>query len=773
MKQIFTAAAISLSLLAAGCSSDGTPASQTSSQATSSPTVPTAATASLFSEAGSASTISVVGMINSNEWGGNSTDIDQSSTEVTPLEGNTVMTVNFQDDSAGWGGAVFNLGDTGADLSGYESVKFGIDTSGMPGFKDMQVKLEDVDANGDVVYLSSYNTPLIARTTISGNWTIYEIPLADFPPNIDLTKVKYFGLWNPSSIDQDPAALTFGKLHFDDIHFVEADTTAAEPLGTAGIYSSTHTATTISTVGIINSIDWGGNRTDADPDSTAVTALEGSTVMSVNFQDDSAGWGGAVFNFGDSGQDISSYATLKFGLNTSGMSDYADMQIKFEDTSANGSVVYLSAYTASVSGDWSVYEIPLEDFAVNIDRSSMKFLGLWNPSSVNQDPAALAFGTLYFDDIHLIEGASSDDPVVVNNEVAAGIFTESTMASTIGYDAIINSIDWGGNRTDADPNSTAVTPLEGIYVLSVDYQDDSAGWGGAVFNFGDAGKDISSNATLNFGIDTSGMPGFADMQIKFEDTSAVGDVVYLSNYSPTTSGNWSLYEIPLSDFPASIDRTKIKFLGLWNPSSVAAAPTPLTFGSLHFDNIRLVEAATSTPSAANAVTTGVFSETNTATTVANQGIINSADWGGNPTSADTTSTAVTPLDGIYVMSVDFQDISAGWGGAVFNFGDNGVDISANSKLKFGIDTSGMSGYADMQVKFEDTSANGDVVYLSRYTPATSGNWSVYEIPLADYPAHIDMTKIKFLGLWNPSSVNEDPNALAFGLLHFDDIHLVE
>ena len=66
--------------------------------------------------------------------------------------------------------------------------------------------------------------------------------------------------------------------------------------------------------------------------------------------------------------------------------------------------VSLSAYTPTMSGNWAVYEIPLDDFlgqAVALDLTNVLYLGFWNARNTS---GALTFGTLYFDDIHLAGG---------------------------------------------------------------------------------------------------------------------------------------------------------------------------------------------------------------------------------------------------------------------------------------------------------------------------------------------------------------------------------
>lgn len=146
-------------------------------------------------------------------------------------------------------------------------------------------------------------------------------------------------------------------------------------------------------------------------------------------------------------------------------------------------------------------------------------------------------------------------------------------------------------------------------------------------------------------------------------------------------------------------------------------------------------------------------------------IINSADWSGNSAAPDEESTAVTPVDGTYVLAVEFTDLGAGWGGIAFDFGS--ADVSSYSTLKFSIDTSNMPTLAHFGIKLEDNTTGNTEVDLFAYTPVITGNWAAYEIPLSDFPG-ANLADLKYLGLWNP---NDSSNNFLLGNLYFDDIYV--
>lgn len=162
---------------------------------------------------------------------------------------------------------------------------------------------------------------------------------------------------------------------------------------------------------------------------------------------------------------------------------------------------------------------------------------------------------------------------------------------------------------------------------------------------------------------------------------------------------------------------------------------------------------------------GIYSETHTNPMLPYSQIINSADWSGNPAEPNVTSTAVTPVDGTYVLAVTFADIGAGWGGIAFDFGAQ--NISAYSTFVINLNKSAMPNMAHFGIKFEDNTGGNLQVDLASYTPVLSGPWAKYEIPLSHF-AGVNLNAVRYLGLWNP---NSSSNAYLTGTLYFDDIHL--
>jgi len=163
---------------------------------------------------------------------------------------------------------------------------------------------------------------------------------------------------------------------------------------------------------------------------------------------------------------------------------------------------------------------------------------------------------------------------------------------------------------------------------------------------------------------------------------------------------------------------------------------------------------------------GIYSESHTETMIPYVQLINSADWGGNSAVPDIENTDVTPLDGNYVMAIDFQAGGSTYCGLTFDFGS--VDISGYETLVFSIDTSALTDLVHFGIKLEDNSAGNNEINISSLTPVINGNWATYEISLSQYPA-VNLSDLKYLGLWNPRDNAEN---LLTGTLYFDDIHLI-
>ncbi len=176
--------------------------------------------------------------------------------------------------------------------------------------------------------------------------------------------------------------------------FATGTTAGTLPTPQAAMYSESHSRFLYN--GIIDSANWSGNSTQVATESTAVAPFDGNNILAANFVNSNKGWGGFIFDFGP-GLVISGFQTLKFAIDTSAMTDFADLGIKMENPGGfPAATVMLSSYVPTLSSNWAVYSIPLSDFA-GVDLANVLYLGFWNPQSTGSQ---LTFGTLYLDDIY-------------------------------------------------------------------------------------------------------------------------------------------------------------------------------------------------------------------------------------------------------------------------------------------------------------------------------------------------------------------------------------
>ena len=177
-----------------------------------------------------------------------------------------------------------------------------------------------------------------------------------------------------------------------------------------------------------------------------------------------------VKDLSSSGEDISTYETLKFGINTTAASGLMDLEIKMEDNAGATASVFLSNYTSLVVGDWALLEIPLSDFT-GIDKTRMISLGFINASSTvtgstSVAPTLLA-ATLYFDDVHFAKADSALTGVLLDSPVEGVTFQTTTQSGITNVDGEFLYLDGemvtfsiGDIFLGTVPGAPIVTPVE-------------------------------------------------------------------------------------------------------------------------------------------------------------------------------------------------------------------------------------------------------------------------------------------------------------------------
>lgn len=300
---------------------------------------------------------------------------------IPPYEGEGVLA--WQTNGSAWFGAGIEA-TSPLDLSAFSDGNMKLMIK-MPATATFEIGISDSNGQVWATFPANQTTYGLVR---DGEWGQASIPLTAFT-GIDLTQIGY------AFIIRDVNSATY-EFALDDIYW-DNDSIDPPPTGGAGIYSESHTETMIPYTQIINSADWSGNSAIPDEESTAVTPVDGTYVLSANYETGSAGWGGIAFDFGS--QDISSMTTLVFSIDTSAMPTLTHLGIKFEDNTGGNMEVDMAAYTPELSDNWAKYEIPLSQFSA-VTLADLKYLGLWNPQDSS---STLISGMLYFDDIHLTD----------------------------------------------------------------------------------------------------------------------------------------------------------------------------------------------------------------------------------------------------------------------------------------------------------------------------------------------------------------------------------
>lgn len=242
----------------------------------------------------------------------------------------------------------------------------------------------------------------------------------------------------------------------------------------------------------------------------------------------------------------------------------------------------------------------------------------------------------------------------------------------------------------------------------------------------------------------------ADSTVTVEVDNSIEVINIAVDLDTSGSGNTTFYFGPTNDATNTIDISET--------SQIIASYT---------DANGFMKTDTASIETASANAAGIYSESHTETVFVYQQIVNSADWSGNGAAPDEESTAVTPVDGSFVLGVDFTDLGGSWGGIAFDYTATTPDISTYETLNFYVNSVSMPIMQKLGVKFEDNLGGETEVNIADYTPEYSGQWAKYEIPLSDFNA-VDLSQIKYLLFVNPS---DSSGNYLFGNLYFDDIYL--
>jgi hypothetical protein len=346
---------------------------------------------------------------------------------------------------------------------------------------------------------------------------------------------------------------------------------------------------------------------------------------------------------------------------------------------------------------------------------------------------------------------SGEAPPVVPAD--PGIIPDVTLYDRDGDPDLVFGVDYAdiltfGSGAALDGNDVSDADFSPAFSVTTGFGYDK--WNAQLAYVGFAAGFATDYESLDF--KAKGLSGDL-IRVKFLDGGAYIDInLTSSGYSTALGNDWYQVSVPIADF-SGVDTA----LGLLFETIEPAPAESFTY--------LLTDIGFSGTAGGGGTNLGVFSETNIETVVNITNIVS----GGNPVTIDTASTAVTPFEGAVSLQLVYSDNAANnnYGGAIFEFGDE--DLSAYDTLKFSIDTSAFTNFANLTVQLEPPGGGtpGGNVGLAGYTPvATAGNWNTYEIPLTDFTA-LNPSLVNKLGFFNARDAGD---VLLAGTLYLDDIH---
>ena len=335
---------------------------------------------------------------------------------------------------------------------------------------------------------------------------------------------------------------------------------------TAGIYTESQKDATIKYKDITDSGNSGGNRAVPNQISKGVPPFDGTNVLSVAFSDAGKTYGGITLNF--SLADISNYSTLVFSIDNSGIPDLHDLGVKLEG---------VAPVTYTLAGFAGAEDSSIQTDPVDVNNSVARVVR-------RTDATETYAGTV------VSTGAKGSVPKIpfttANKKMTARVYMPAT-----GIPVRLKV------QNSGEPDNAKVTTCE----VEVPTTGANA-WQTLTFDFaspvaGTPALDVSKTYDqvvifFNFGITGADDGG---KTYYFDDLAFVGGTwptltffsgnkqVQLASYTPTRSGNWDTYEVPLRDF-AGVNLTQVLNLGFWNPVDNSSK---LVFGTLYIDDIYL------------------------------------------------------------------------------------------------------------------------------------------------------------------------------------------
>ncbi len=385
----------------------------------------------------------------------------------------------------------------------------------------------------------------------------------------------------------------------------------------------------------------------------------------------------------------------------------------------------------------------------------------------------------------------------VASSTTLGVYTETYTDPTLAYSEILNAIDLGGKDTVTDEVTSAdIAPLDGVKSLRAAFKAENSpasggNYNGFAFDFGPALINGTFEADDASGGNVAGATGWTTFENVFTNSNIgpdsgpvshdVGGTQSLTMFGPFTFDSSSGAYQPDNTVVAGSTYTATAHVMNWAPDALAAnnlgimqltfwsAPGGQTGGGTKLGTFEIIVDSTDDGS-------NIYLPPQDGAEI--------SDW--TALSITEVAPAGTASAEIFLLHIQLNTDPALQAGSIFwddasivkgvTATEPGGDISPYEVLRFGMNSTAATSVLDLEVKLEDTAGNAASVFLSNYTstPGSVAGWDLYEIPLVDFPAGVDLTRIISLGFFSASTTVTGSTAVAPTLvdatLYFDNVH---
>ena len=441
---------------------------------------------------------------------------------------------------------------------------------------------------------------------------------------------------------------------------------------------------------------------------------------------------------------------------------------------------------------------------VPIDVSGKGALTVLNFGATSEDTATIAIKegdilTATYTGASTVVVTDTANITAVSSSTTLGVYTETYTDPVLTYSDILNAADLGGKDTATDEvTATVIAPLDGVNSLRAAFKAENTppsggNYNGFVFDFGPALINGTFEADDASGGNVAGATGWTDFEFVFTNNTAgpgfgpvshdAGGSQSLTMYGPFSFDSASGAYQPDNTVEAGNTYTATAHVMNWNGDNLAS-------GNLGIFQLTFWSAPGGQDGGGTNLgsTEVIVDSTDDATNIylPPQDGADISDW--TELSITEVAPAGTASAEIFLLHIQLNPASdpAAQAGSIFwddvsivkgpTAQEPGGDVSSYEVLRFGINSTAAASVVDLEVKLEDTAGNAASVFLSDYTstPATVTGWDLYEIPLVDFPAGVDLTKIISLGFFNASTTVTGSTSVAPTLvdatLYFDNIH---